>query len=251
MEEGEDPDVVDEGDEEEALEEQDGEDPAGEDEVEPAGRAATYMMGFDEDAFYPAGGAEHVSVVRELAVEPMRLGGPGVVEPLPVEKTRPGFNCVVLVWLGLKEAPFRVTLDTGASRSLARGTFVQQMMKAKGTRDRVLRRYRGDRVIRCEGVVAGMETDPIETSAVLRLTWGCVGSARRVECDVHFGGLSHCADIVIIGGPQLAEWGFSLSTDADGFTWVEFTKLGVSLLAEGVRFGGPPQRLRAQRPTVI
>ncbi|MCP4244198.1 MAG: hypothetical protein GY772_26930 [bacterium] len=58
-EEGEDPDVVDEGDEEEALEEQDGDDPVGEDEVEPGGRASTYMMGSEEVAFFPLMSRRH------------------------------------------------------------------------------------------------------------------------------------------------------------------------------------------------
>ncbi len=135
----------------------------------------------------------------------------------------------------------------GASRSLVRGAFVQQMLRNRGTKDRVLRRYRGDRVIKCEGVVAGMETDPIEVMSVLRITWMCVETGRPVDSDVHFGELAHCADVMIIGFPQLAEWGFSLTADEDGFVWVEFRKLGVSLLTEGVRFGGPSQRLRAQR----
>ncbi len=40
-------------------------------------------------------------------------------------------------------------------------------------------------------------------------------------------------------------------TDEDGFVRVEFRRLGISLLTEGVRHGGPCQRLRAQRPTVV
>ncbi len=76
--------------------------------------------------------------------------------------------------------------------------------------------------------MAGMETDPIEVTAVLRLTWVCTETARTIDCNVHFGELAQCADILIIGCPQLAEWGFSLSTDADGFMWVEFQKLGIS-----------------------
>ena len=61
--------------------------------------------------------------------------------------------------------------------------------------------------------------------------------ASVVETPVSFGELAGISENMIIGFPTLAQWGFTLDSDADGNVWVEFRKLGVTMLAE--RFGTP------------
>ena len=53
-----------------------------------------------------------------------------------------------------------------------------------------------------------------------------------VSAEVDFGELDGISENMMIGFPTLAEWGMNLDSDADGNVWVEFRKLGVTMLAE-------------------
>ncbi len=48
---------------------------------------------------------------------------------------------------------------------------------------------------------------------------------------MQFGELDGISENLIVGFPMLARWGFGLDSDADGNIWVEFRKLGVTMLA--------------------
>ena len=58
------------------------------------------------------------------------------------------------------------------------------------------------------------------------------GPAKKCEVSLDFAELKGASDPVLIGFPQLLQWGVRFEEDADGNPWVELTKLGVTLLAE-------------------
>ena len=58
------------------------------------------------------------------------------------------------------------------------------------------------------------------------------GPAKTCEVALEFAELQGASDPVLIGFPQLLQWGVRFEEDADGNPWVELTKLGVTLLAE-------------------
>ena len=60
------------------------------------------------------------------------------------------------------------------------------------------------------------------------------GKPGSVVVEVDFAELQGASDTLLLGFPQLAEWGLVLSKDEDGYVWVEFPKLGVTLLSETV-----------------
>ena len=47
-----------------------------------------------------------------------------------------------------------------------------------------------------------------------------------------FAELDNAADALLIGFPEIVAWGCRFFDDADGNIWVDFTKLGFSVLAE-------------------
>ena len=52
------------------------------------------------------------------------------------------------------------------------------------------------------------------------------------EVEIGFAELADASDCLLVGFPTLAMWGFSVDEDADGHLWVEFRRLGITLLAE-------------------
>ena len=135
---------------------------------------------------------------------------------------------------------FRVTLDTGAARSLARAGFVQQLRKYPATRGAV-RESEPIRPISCEGVVKGMLSKPITQITAIELTVKDVEQnllrlpkhgIRQETRVVEFVELEGAADAILIGSPDLVAWGFSLDGDDGGTVYARLAALSVSLLVE-------------------
>jgi hypothetical protein len=57
-------------------------------------------------------------------------------------------------------------------------------------------------------------------------------SVPKAEVVVPFAELDDASDPLLLGFPLLMEWGLKIEVDADGHIWVEFLKLGVTMLAE-------------------
>ena len=92
----------------------------------------------------------------------------------------------------------------------------------------------------CEGIVEGSETTELNMVTTVSLVFKDAEAnvrtgAQTAELPVAFGELSGISENMIIGLPTLAQWGMALDSDADGNVWVEFRKLGITMLAE--RFG--------------
>ena len=220
---------------------------------ERVGEPASWL-GEADDEVRMAGdhGFSPVRVMRESGVEPVRVEHHE--EPLPIGSMGRGFNCVVMVTVGTQR--FRMTVDTGAARSLIRAKFADQLRRSAKTREAVVRRFKGDRAILCEGVVKGMETKPVQVVDVLRLGLRSDDGARRtgelVEVEAEFGELEDAADALLLGFPQALAWGAAFAKDVDGHVWVEFRTLGVTLLAEGPTVPSEGScRLRAIEPQVL
>ncbi len=49
----------------------------------------------------------------------------------------------------------------------------------------------------------------------------------------YFWEMDKASDTLLIGYPDLLRWGYALRTDKNGFPWVDFHHLGISLRAEG------------------
>ena len=134
-----------------------------------------------------------------------------------------GYRCVVPVKVG--KAAFRVTLDTGAARSLIRADFAAQLRKSQQTAEAVLQRAQADEAISCVGICSDMESGVLEFVQSLRLRFEGVrdgrGSAPAAEIEVPFAELKGASDALLIGFPLLLSWGMQFDQDDDGNIWIE------------------------------
>jgi len=155
-------------------------------------------------------------------------------EPLPTIVMGRGFHCVIPVTVGSQQ--FRMTVDTGAARSLIKTRFASDLRRSPKTRDSVVLRAKADRPVSCIGICQGMESPVLEHVTRLNLSFDEVsdgrGKPRRVSTEVDFAELEGASDMLLLGFPQIAEWGLNITRDDDGHVWVEFTKLGVTVLSE-------------------
>jgi len=155
-------------------------------------------------------------------------------EPMPTIVMGRGFHCVVPVTIGSQQ--FRMTVDTGAARSLIKTRFATDLRRSVKTRDSLVLRAKADRPVSCIGICQGMESPVLEHVTRINLSFDEVsdgrGKPRRVSTEVDFAELEGASDMLLLGFPQIAEWGLNITRDDDGHVWVEFSKLGVTLLSE-------------------
>ena len=82
----------------------------------------------------------------------------------------------------------------------------------------------------------GSKTPPIRFKQIVDLTFtepeDSKGQARSLTIPVEFGEMDQCADTMLVGWKQLAEWGFATEVDDEGDNWVVFKKLGLRFMAE-------------------
>ena len=172
---------------------------------------------------------------REIRWEPARVAV--AEEPLPVVSMGTGFNCVVGIRIGSER--FRVVLDSGAARNLIRQKFADKLWKSPQTQKSCLRKEKGDREIRFEGILKGIETEPVSVLTTVMAEFegealhGSGGTSKAKPLPITFSELKDASDPMIIGFPTLASWGFGVETDEDGVTWVTLSSLGVRIPAEG------------------
>ena len=152
-----------------------------------------------------------------------------------------GFHCVVPVRIG--PIWFRLTVDTGAARSLVRTSFAEQLRKSPKTQKAVVPRGKADREITCVGMCEGMESNVISHVPRLACTFEEVpdgsGLPRAVTLEVDFGELDAASDVLLLGFPQILQWGIAFGHDDDGHGWMEIRKFGLTAPIEPIWSGTP------------
>jgi len=132
---------------------------------------------FDQDAYVPMPRQEPYRPIRLVPArpshgEPVRVVEQYWAEPRPGRMLSLGHHCVVRMSIGQRS--FRVTLDTGAARSLARTSFVPQLRRFPLTKWAV-GESESIHPISGEGVVKGMLTKPMTQITPIQLTIKEVG----------------------------------------------------------------------------
>ena len=157
------------------------------------------------------------------------------MQPEPVA-VKTGFNCVVLSRIG--GMPFRIVLDSGAARSLARTSFAEQLRKDHRTKGATYGPRPLSRPVVLEGVIKGRQSSTITKATQIGLDLPDTLSGKMGRLEACFGEMPDCADAIILGFPELARYGYQVEEDDDGHVWVHFHKLGVTMLAETPRQRG-------------
>ena len=106
-------------------------------------------------------------------------------EPLPqVEDKGLGVNCVVPVRVG--PMVFKLTVDTGAARSIIRKSVAESLMKAKTTKEYVGPLGRLPYAVVFQGLTAAMESEPASTQVPVLLGLTAMdGETQRVQATGH------------------------------------------------------------------
>ena len=87
--------------------------------------------------------------------------------PPAMLEVKEGFNCVVIAKVGTGK--FRVTLDIGAARSIARSSFAAQLRKNKATKDSTYGPRPMSRHVCLERVSAGSTTSAVKEATQIGL----------------------------------------------------------------------------------
>ena len=175
---------------------------------------------------------DSAKVVKDVEVieETVRRSREGSLEVQPLGF---GWNCEVMGCIG--DLPTRVLLDGGASRNIIQKRFREVLMANPQTKPFITGPHPGDRTISIAGIHADQRkksANDITESYNLRLQF-CGGDPLKAtgrQVDLWFGEMESSSDALLIGCPQLAEWGFSLWRDEhNDRPRVELQKIGVIL----------------------
>jgi hypothetical protein len=147
-----------------------------------------------------------------------------------------GWNCVVLVQICGRN--FKVLLDSGASRNLVRTAFLKELKDLPGSQEFVKGPGPTDRIIGIAGIHANQtigESNSVSKACDIRMRF-LTGLHPNLKlsassAEVQFGLMESSADDLVVGAPQLANWGFSLTED-HGVPSVVLFRLGVKLPME-------------------
>ena len=161
-------------------------------------------------------------------------------EPLREITYDPGFNCVVPVRVGSQQ--FRMCVDTGGARSMINKKFREKLAKHPKTCQAMQERCHIGHEVKCTGICDGMTSTKLEYVSTVRLTLDGVtddGSRppKPVDIDVEMGELEGSTDNLLMGFPDIVRLAVKFYEDADGNVWVEFEKLGITLLADSPTAG--------------
>ena len=129
-----------------------------------------------------------------------------------------------------------VLLDTGAARSLMRTGFHRELQKNPDVKAKIGSALPGDRTIVIVGIHGPQATQGngavnSGVSIPFQFIEHSNGADRPggKEVMTQFSLMDDCADNLVIGCPQLTEWGFSLGmSDGRSFPLVHLQGLGVS-----------------------
>jgi len=165
-----------------------------------------------------------------------RVGHYEYAEPLREIDIDEGVNCNVPVRIG--DVTFRICVDTGGSRSVVRADFVKALLKNARTKDSVKERMSIRQSIVCSGICEGMKSEEMTRVARIEMFLDPVSEdggkvSEPVAIELEMGELGGAADALLMGFPEIAKFGCRFYDDEDGNLWVDFTRLGVVLLAEG------------------
>lgn len=155
-------------------------------------------------------------------------------EPLKLVRLGTGLNCTVPVLVGGRR--FKVTIDSGGSRSLIRTSFAQQITKGSH-KHAVKRREEISPPLHCQGVCADMKSADMTKAITLGLVFQSVNpdggaTSTAPEVEVTFAELEGAADALLIAFPEMVRWGVHFYDDADGNIWVDFKRLGIVTIAD-------------------
>ena len=110
---------------------------------------------------------------------------------MPIIAMGRGFHCVIPVAVGSQQ--FRMTVDTGAARSLIKTRFAADVRRSVKTKDSVVLRAKADRPVSCIGICQGMESPVLEHLTRLNLSFDEIpdgtGKPKRISTEVDFAEL--------------------------------------------------------------
>ena len=121
-----------------------------------------------------------------------------------------GWNLEVQIRIGTLNC--HVLFDSGASRNIIRTAFRKQLQGDSETKSFVLGPYRGDRKISIAGIHANeVRSTANDISQIVDVTFQFVFKNQKVGplVTVQFGEMDSSVDDLIVGNPQMFEWGFS------------------------------------------
>ena len=147
-----------------------------------------------------------------------------------------GWNCSVLVQIW--DTTYRVLLDTGASRNLIQTKFLKSLAALPESKCFLRGPGPTDRIIGIAGIHSDQhisEENSVSQACEIQMTF-MTGSKQHPRpsgkvVEVQFGLMGSCADELVIGGPQLAYWGFCLYSD-DQRPRVNLLRLQVEALVD-------------------
>ena len=156
-------------------------------------------------------------------------------EPLREVNYQSGFNCVVPIRIG--KTVFRMCVDTGGGRSMIRTSFRNQLAKHAGTSKFIKERCKISNDVRCGGICSDMESTVMQHVTRLGLTFDPVNSDGTappdpVSLELEFGELDNASDPLLLGFPDIVKLDVRFFQDDDDNVWLEFGKLGITVLAE-------------------
>ena len=156
-------------------------------------------------------------------------------EPLREVNYQSGFNCVIPIRVG--KTIFRMCVDTGGGRSMIRTSFRDQLAKHGGTAKFVKERYKISNDVRCGGICSDMESTVMQHVTKLSFSLDPVNPDGKappdpVSLELEFGELDNASDPLLLGFPDIVKLDVRFFQDDDDNVWVEFGKLGISVLAE-------------------
>ena len=186
----------------------------------------------------PVRDVEHV----EDCVEVVRAGheNRGRFHPLGY-----GWNCEVPAAIG--ELEVKVLLDGGASRNIIQRKFREMLMTNAQTRQFISGPYTGERTVSIAGIHSNQGPDKDSSKEIkesyrvrLQFVQGDPPRTMGQPVEVYFGEMASSSDHLLIGCPQLAEWGYSIwRVDGDDTPMVELNQVGVRLHL--VKWGPNPE----------
>ena len=179
------------------------------------------------------------AATRTQSAPPVKVRSGHYEYPEPLKEVRldPGFNCMVSMKIG--SVKFRVCIDSGGARSCIRTAFRKQLEKSAKTKCGVRERVKLAHTIQCTGMCDNMVSTEITRAVELNLMLegldpnGGIETPLPVLITPTFVELDNASDALLIGFPEMVQYGVRFFADADGNVWVDFEKLGVTLLAEG------------------
>jgi len=150
------------------------------------------------------------SDVESVRAEEVEMARSSREAPKPERWLGRGWNLEVLVSIG--DLPCAVLMDSGASRNIIKASFRRSLQNEADTKSHVLGPYQGERKISIAGIhsTEGLTTGN-DISKIVDVTFRFRRRDESVgpSITVQFGEMESSADDLLVGNPQMFEWGFT------------------------------------------